>query len=223
MGNDVLALQKIQPAFNHLLLRHLTRLNAEEKGGDPALECIEALAVFYLLNERENEIGSGGAPAASRYDRKTLLADLTDIDPQNGSTASGALDQLIADGLVALNDGQTLALTPRATAKVALYDAVFPGMPGLSFVAYLLQTMQEVVSGRKPLSAALQQVDQTLLQQGKRRIEKPRLPAGAPSQNSHPEKIQAQQASRRHPEGRPTANLQQLYRLRSEARHQKPQ
>ncbi len=222
MGNDAVDLQEIQSAFTHALLRHLARLGVDEKGDGLEIERIEALTLFYLLHQREIELGAGGAPSVNRYNRKSLLADLTDIEPQNGSAASSALDQLIADGLVAVNDGQAFTLTPRAAAKVALYDAVFPGMPGLSFVAYLLQTMEEVLSGRKPLSAALQQVDQTLQHQGKRRFEKPQPPpAGAQTENSRPARNQAQ-VSPRHPSAAPPANLQQWYRLRAEERRQKP-
>ena len=204
-------LQKIQTAFNHLLLRHLGRLGLDEKRESPALARIETLTLIYLLHERENEFGSGGAPPVRGCNRKALLADLEDIDPQGGITAASTLDQMIAGGLVAENGEQGVELTAKAVETVALYDAAFPGMPGLSFVAYLLQTIQEVSSGRKTLTAALGQVDRTLRLQGR-----PRGPEGA---------IVAQGETDGPADNRPqtAARLNRLCRLREAAAGAAPQ
>jgi ssDNA-binding Zn-finger/Zn-ribbon topoisomerase 1 len=205
---DAAGLQNIQTAFNHVLLRHLSRLGVGEKGDGPALERIETLTILYLLHERENEIGPEGAPPARGYSRRSLLADLADFDPQGGSTASSALDQLIAGGLVAENGEQGINLTARAAEMVASYDAAFPGMPGLSFVAYLLQTIQEVSSDRKTLTEALEQVERTLLVQGRPLGQRPnRTILGRQGENGGPAKNRA----------RTTGRLEQLYRLRQAA------
>ncbi|MGD8542885.1 MAG: hypothetical protein PVI39_11390, partial [Desulfobacteraceae bacterium] len=220
METDAAGFQKVQTAFNRLLLGHLSRLGVGEKDEGPSLERIETLTILYLMHERGNGIGPGGDPPAGGCSRSDLLADLADIDPQGASNASNALDQLIAGGLVAVNGEQAVALTPRAAEKVALYDAAFPGMPGLSFVAYLLQTMQEVSSGRKPLTAALEQVDQTLRVQGR--------PQGcdrsivARGENGGPAGNRLQTAARG-PWAPPSARLQQLYRLRQAGSDATPQ
>jgi hypothetical protein len=198
-------LKKIQTAFNHLLLRHLSRLGLDEKREGPALERLETLTLIYLLHESENEIGSGGAPPVRGCSRRALLTDLADIDPQGGITAASTLDQLIAGGLVAENGEQGITLTPKAVEKVASYDAAFPGMPGLNFVAYLLQTIQEVSSGRKPLTAALEQVDRTLRLQG--RPQGPDRSIIVQGENGGSVKNRVQT----------TARLEQLYRLRQAA------
>jgi hypothetical protein len=136
------------------------------------------------------------------------LADLADFDPQGGSTASSALDQLIAGGLVAENGEQGINLTASAAEMVASYDAAFPGMPGLSFVAYLLQTIQEVSSDRKTLTEALEQVERTLLVQGRPLGQRPnRTILGRQGENGGPAKNRA----------RTTGRLEQLYRLRQAA------
>jgi hypothetical protein len=204
-------LQKIQTAFNHLLLRHLSRLGLDEKREGPALERIETLTVLYLLHERENEIGPGGDPPAGVCSRKALLGDLIDIDPQGGITAASTLDQLIAGGFVAENGEQGVKLTAKAVEMVALYDAAFPRMPGLSFVAYLLQTIQEVSSGRKTLTAALGQVDRTLGIQGRPRGTERSI--STQGENGGPAENRAQTAAR----------LNRLCRLREAAASAAPQ
>jgi hypothetical protein len=208
---DATGLKKIQTAFNHLLLRHLSRLGLVEKREGLALERIETLTVLYLLHESENEIGPGGAPPVRGCSRRALLADLADIDPQGGITAASTLDQLIAGGLEAENGEQGVELTAKAVEMVALYDAAFPGMPGLSFLAYLLQTIQEVSSGRKTLTAALGQVDRTLGLQGR-----PQGTEGAiiaQGENGGPAENRSQTAAR----------LNRLCRLREAAAGAAPQ
>lgn len=222
VGIEAIDLQKIHSAFSLVLWQHLSRLGEEENGACPSLKRMEALTLLYLLYERESEIGQRASSSAKRYSRNTLLEEFADLFPGGGMGAKAGLDQLIADNLVSANAENGYGLTPKATEKVKAYDAVFPGMPGMSFVAYALQTIEEVVSGRKSLSAALKQFDQTLLLQGKRQKSEQLPPEKTQGPNAFSPKKTGKAPSQQQ-KASPPKNLQQLYRLRAERRRQKSQ
>lgn len=76
--------------------------------------------------------------------------------------------------LQSMIDTDYLALMPNATWRckentaklINVMNKAFPSMRSINLSAYFEQTVNEVVSGRKPLAFALQQFDQTLMMQG---------------------------------------------------------
>ena len=58
-------------------------------------------------------------------------------------------------------DGRFSAKKPTISMSWLL-DHIFPRMPGINLIAYFIQTMDEVKSGRKDPKSAISQFDQTL-------------------------------------------------------------
>jgi len=105
--------------------------------------------------------------AAELYGLDTLFADLADfsITPEPRSVA---LLQLMLDhGYIETGAEGFLSLGPKAVQVTAILDKAFPKMRGISFSAYIEQTIAEVTSGRKEFGFALRQFEQTLMLQGK--------------------------------------------------------
>ena len=84
----------------------------------------------------------------------------------NSGGTSGASAVLNNNGYVGTSiDGGHFLKNP-ASQKTQLLDLVFHKMTGMNFIAYLVQTLDEVISGRKDLDLGILQFSQTLQKQG---------------------------------------------------------
>ncbi len=115
-----------------------------------------------------------GIPA-EHYTYETLFAELADFsvapEPHNVMMLQGLIDH---GYIIVSPDGSLVA--DSNTIKVAkLINRAFPKMSGVNFSAYIEQTVNEVLSGRKGLDFALKQFGQTLMIQGKNLV-KVKLP-----------------------------------------------
>ena len=145
-------------------MQHVERLAGHAL---PALDFhvdVATLACFVLVTEREAQLKSN--ESARRFTCNDLSLEISEL----GVPTNGNLEEIIRrmerSGYVRVReDGFLLSETPLLE-LCRILDEIFPKMPGLNLVAYLVQTMEEVLSGRKGLDAAHLQLDQVLEMHG---------------------------------------------------------
>ncbi|MCK4727898.1 MAG: hypothetical protein KAT27_03160, partial [Desulfobacterales bacterium] len=101
-----------------------------------------------------------------RYTNETFLSNLAEIGLESDENLEMVLYDMIQKGYISVDSIGRFLVEKPAISMVQLLDRVFPAMPGMNLVAYLVQTVDEVVSGRKDLESAICQFDQTLQMHG---------------------------------------------------------
>jgi DNA topoisomerase IA/ssDNA-binding Zn-finger/Zn-ribbon topoisomerase 1 len=116
---------------------------------------------------------------ADQYTLPGLADDLHELGIARPEEVVGILGRLIAAGYCSMQDNGTLQGGATLFKVVNILNKAFPGMQGLSLVAYYGQTIAEVTAGRKRFQMGLKQFDQTLMMQG-RPLVKATLPTSLP-------------------------------------------
>lgn len=152
----------IRQAFDQVLAKHIDPIAADLKTvlQDGSSVCGTTLLV--LLKEREQEREQFGAQAVEPLTPENLIAEAIDMGIADNGALRRSLQALQTAGAVVPDKDGCLNAGPPAHAFLRQLDGLLPGMPGLNLVAYAAQTIDEVRSNRKSLSAARDQFDQTL-------------------------------------------------------------
>lgn len=129
-----------------------------------------------LLCQPSPREGQGLEP----YTIESLFAELADFSIVPDADTVTLLGNLAALGYLVASEQGFLAATSLTNQVVTIVGKAFPKMQGLNLAAYIEQTINEAVTGRKNLSFALKQFDQTLMLHGKTLI-KPKLPPKTPA------------------------------------------
>ncbi len=161
-----LAAHDVKARFDETLARHMEEGTGTSHriGGLPLN--LATISCLVLLAEREGEIEAFPTDPPERYTRESFLDDLEDVGLDSDEDVETQIQGMIEKGHIGIDpDGSLLAQKP-AIDTARLLDQAFPGMPGLNLVAYLVQTIDEVLSGRKDLEFAVTQFDQTLRMHG---------------------------------------------------------
>jgi ssDNA-binding Zn-finger/Zn-ribbon topoisomerase 1 len=166
MEQNNLTAHKIRNHFDQTLKQHIERLIGTSVGiGVSPLNCA-TISCLILLTERENEIESFGLDPSERYSKETFLVELAELGLELDSDLKKTLQEMTQKGYTHVDDDGRVSPKKLATSMARLLDRIFPGMPGMNLVAYFVQTMDEVQSGRKDLEFAISQFDQTLQMKG---------------------------------------------------------
>lgn len=108
-----------------------------------------------------------GSSPAEYYTLETLFADLAEFKVMPGPVSVGMIQGMIKAGYILLDKGGYLKPGENIKKVIAILNKAFPYMQGINLSAYIEQTVNEVISGRKGLNFALKQFDQTLMAQGR--------------------------------------------------------
>jgi len=153
--------------FDELLDGHLRRLTQTNWAiGSQSLDMI-TMSVVVLMHERELEIEDSLSEEAERYTQYALRKELNDIIADFGDIPLDAtLETFIQDGCIQKEENQYLTISEPIRNTAKMLSDVFPQMPGMSLVAYLYQTIGEVLAGRKDLYTGEKQLEQLLFIHG---------------------------------------------------------
>lgn len=171
--------ETVKHQFEQVFVKHYERLtNARQSvGGLPFT--LENIVCFILLGGRELDIEDIYGDVSERYSMETFLADARDAGLENSDEIRKAVEKLVAQKFLHIQpDGKFYSYqATRETAR--MLNKIYPRMQGLSLLAYIGQTLQELESGRISLESALSRFDQTLQQHGLP-LPKPKIPVIAP-------------------------------------------
>jgi hypothetical protein len=152
--------------FDEILGRHFERLIGTKQGIGGLPLNIATIGCFVLLGGREIEIDNAPSEAIERYTHDTFLHEAADMGIPPDDYLKTWLQDMIQRGYVEV-DSEGRFLTQQATVIMArLLDRIFPKMPGINFLAYIGQTIEEATSGRTDMEAAISRFDQTLKHHG---------------------------------------------------------
>ncbi|MBW1675133.1 MAG: hypothetical protein JRF30_02550 [Deltaproteobacteria bacterium] len=208
MGKDPrqywLPQDKVREDFNAILAQNLERLIGTKEGIGALSLNLETIACLVLLVERESEIESVQFHPPKRYTNETFLNNLAEIGLESDENLEIVLYDMIQKGYINVDSiGRFFAQKP-AISMVQLLDRVFPTMPGMNLIAYLVQTMDEVLSGRKDLESAISQFDQTIRMQG----------VSPSREKPQPEIAEKPDKGRQQPTGKTRLKLSDIYHRR---------
>jgi hypothetical protein len=150
--------EAIKVRFEKTLTRHV----AIKEGYDDLPLDLESLSIGILLVEQDHEVKNGLCKPSERYTRDTLMSALAEIGVQSNGAGNRVTADMAEKGYVEIDTDGRLFAQARLADFIQKLNASFPRMQGLNLVAYLIQTMDEVLSGRKDIEFALEQLDQTL-------------------------------------------------------------
>jgi len=163
--NDLTA-REIRNLFDQTLRKRIEGLVGTSVGSGTLLLNCATISCLILLTERENEIENFGLDPSERYTQETFLDELAEMGLESDAELKKALQEMTQKGYTRVDaDGRFSPEKPTISMAYFL-DRIFPGMPGMNLIAYFIQTMDEVQSGRKDLEFAISQFDQTLRMKG---------------------------------------------------------
>jgi len=163
--NDLTA-REIRNLFDQALIQHVERLvGTSDVIGTLPLSCA-TISCLILLTERQNEIENFGLDPSERYTQETFLDELAEMGLESDADLKKTLQEMTQKGYARVDTDGRFSPEKPTTSAAHLLDRIFPEMPGMNLVAYLIQTMDEVQSGRKELEFAITQFDQTLQMKG---------------------------------------------------------
>jgi hypothetical protein len=170
--------QKLQ--FEQIFVKHYERLtNLQQTAGSLPLT-LENIVCFILFGGRELDIEDVYGVVSERYSMETFMSDAKEAGIETDEHLKKAVSELVLQKHLHLQpDGHFYSYqATRETAR--MLNRVYPKMQGMSMLAYIGQTIQEVESGRIDLESGLSRFDQTLQKQGVP-LPKPKIPVIAPS------------------------------------------
>ena len=156
----------IRAQFDDVLKKHIGRLLEAFPGAASLPFDLATITGLILLVERENEIDSFPESPPDRYFENTLLEELGETGLDIDDHCRSAVQNLSQMGFVTIEAEGKFVPRESTPRLVGVLDNLFPGLPGLNLVAYVLQTIDEAKSGRKDPALALDQFDQTLQNRG---------------------------------------------------------
>lgn len=156
----------LRSQFDEILGRHFERLIGTKQGIGGLPLNIATIGCFVLLGGREIEIGNSPSEAIERYTHDTFLREAADMGIPPDDYLKTWLQDMIQRGYAEV-DSEGRFLTQQSTVIMArLLDRIFPKMPGINFLAYIGQTIEEATTGRTDTEAAISRFDQTLKHHG---------------------------------------------------------
>ncbi len=166
IGQDQLSTRNIRARFDETLGQHLERLIGTRYGIGSLPLNVATIPCLILAVERETDIERASSSPPERYREETFLNELAEFGLNPDEDLKASLRGIIQKGYIDVSSDGSFSATKPAISMVQLLDRIFPKMPGVNLVAYVVQTMDEVLSGRKELETAISQFKQTLQMQG---------------------------------------------------------
>lgn len=157
---------RIRVQLDEILVEQISRLIEIDLTAATLSFNLATITCLLILVEREREIQQPHLSSASRYNMETLLQDLEELGLEVDDDLLAALTSLAQSGYVEKDSTGNFVANISAFTLVAFLDNLFPGMKGLNLVGYVVQTITEVVTGRRKLEDAKMYLKQTLFSQG---------------------------------------------------------
>ncbi|TWI64830.1 hypothetical protein LZ24_03098 [Desulfobotulus alkaliphilus] len=162
MSDSTDALTVVRAHFDEVLMDHIRSIVDMDALPPGLVLNISTIASLVVLMEREAEIDEFAESPPERYTRESFLVDIRDIGLGTDIGILSGLNPLLDSGLVTEAEDGSLKAGVTAQKMMQVVNTLFPGMQGMNFVAYTVQTIDEVVSDRKDLHDAKRFFLQTL-------------------------------------------------------------
>jgi len=128
---------------------------------------LATIACLVIAVERERELLFGSTDfLPERFTKKSFIEELVEIGLEKDEWLENAVDSVIENGFLSVDAKGKLKAEVAAFTTTGFLDVMFPGMPGMNLVAFVMQMNDEVISGRKSLEYAKISFIETLKSRG---------------------------------------------------------
>lgn len=152
--------------FDGILVSHIERLLETRFGIDELELNILTVSSIILIATRETEIDAFPHLPPPRYTEDSLLDELAEMSIEPDSNLISYIDGMEEKGYIKISDDGRFFSKKPTSSMAQLFEKIFPNMPGLNFVAYIGQMIDEVLANRKTQEEASRQFNQMLEMQG---------------------------------------------------------
>jgi hypothetical protein len=165
--------------FEQIFVKHYERLTTSQQSVGGLSFTLDNIICFILLGGRELAIEDIYGDVSERYSMETFITDTREAGLEMDEHLQKTVSDMVAKKFLHLQaDGHFYSYqATRDTAR--MFNKIYPNMQGMSMLAYIGQTIQEVETGRVDLETALSRFDQTLQKQGVP-LPKAKIPVIAP-------------------------------------------
>ncbi|MCF8062422.1 MAG: hypothetical protein K9M82_07890 [Deltaproteobacteria bacterium] len=150
--------------LDQAFVRHLERITGTREGIHGLSMDLVTVACIVLMAEHAGD--ANASHEAIALDRADLEGELSEMGLDDPERLEITLEEMVRKGYMELDACERLLPGKPSLSMARLLDHAFPGMPGVNLVAYFVQTLDEVESGRKQAKKALLQLDQMLRHHG---------------------------------------------------------
>src|SRR5512145_1835200 len=140
--------ENLKLQFEQIFVKHYERLTNSQQTASGLPFTLENIVCFILFGGRELDIEDIYGDVSERYSMETFMTDAREAGIEADERLQAAISQMVAQKLLHLQpDGHFYSYqATRETAR--MLNRIYPKMQGLSLLAYIGQTIQEVESGR---------------------------------------------------------------------------
>lgn len=157
---------QIKERLDKILEKNVRKFDSANILGEKLNFGLSTLACLYLAAEREDEVEASSDAVQKRYSRMSFLNDLSELGMEIDDDLMASLQSITDNHYVVVDAEGAYHCRPEAIEVVDNLNRMFSGMPGMSLVAYVVQTIEEIVSGRKEMAVAEEQFDKALASRG---------------------------------------------------------
>ncbi len=151
--------------FNEVLDKRISEFLGQQKlPGALAIE-VPIILLILMISEQEKQKKIDSSIGALTKDSLLKEAMELGIPEQVGLDLS--IHRLSESNFVIISEDGKIRPTEHLMEAAELISKIFPKMSGINMIAYLVQTIEEVLSGRKDIEFAVKQFDDTLKIQGR--------------------------------------------------------
>ncbi len=171
MSADEKQYQALDPGFvrdqlDEILAEEITALLDIDSGAAMLSFNLASISCITLIVEREREIRQYPEYPPERYTKETFIDELADIGLEKDNALLKTVLSLLSKGYISSDEKGLLKAEMPAFMMTGFLDNMFPGMPGMNLVAFVLQMNEEVNSGRKNLELAKESFQSILKSRG---------------------------------------------------------
>ncbi|MCK5312321.1 MAG: DNA topoisomerase I, partial [Desulfobacteraceae bacterium] len=105
---------------------------------------LATISCIFTIVDREKEIQAFKDAPPERYTIASLLDELVDIGLVRDENLRQSVDSVIRQGYATTDEKGQLIATLSSHTMVSFLDNMFPGMPGMNLIAFVLQMNEEV-------------------------------------------------------------------------------
>ncbi|MBI9090876.1 MAG: topoisomerase DNA-binding C4 zinc finger domain-containing protein [Desulfobacterium sp.] len=127
---------------------------------------LATLTCIIIAVEREREIKNFPDFPPERYTRESFMEELAEIGFSGTDELEHTVTSVADMGYIHFSGEGELKIGASAYTMAGFLDTMFPGMPGMNLIAFVMQMNDEVTSGRKSLELAKTSFAQTLKSRG---------------------------------------------------------
>ncbi len=159
--------KKVKKQLDFILEKHFKKLDQISVLEDKIELNMASVAALHLAVEREEEVESTEPGEIERYSRKSFIKDLTELGLEIDDELMLSFENLHGQGYLTIDRDGLYYADLSAITMVENFNRMFPGMPGMNLVAYIIQTLDEIITGRKDFEKGINQFDQALQSRGR--------------------------------------------------------